>query len=179
MRWNKAGVISVLLISLFLLSCAPSPGPTKGIWDTILDLGSLEFLCKDRVRADECNFVGGLVSLMRILIGILIFALLYLGASAIPGLSNNRNIAITVCLILSVMSVIFIPTEVLVAIGASYSTLISVMLVAAPIVAGLLLFRAIPGDSSGGIVARIIILFLLIYALYLIKHYAGGVATLV
>ncbi|HLD39829.1 MAG TPA: hypothetical protein VJB13_01685 [Candidatus Nanoarchaeia archaeon] len=179
MRWNKVGVIGVLVIFLFLVSCAPSPGPSKGVWDTILNIGSLEFLCRGGITASGCDFVGGLISLMRVLIGIVIFALLYMGASAVPGLSNNRNIAITVSLILAIISVIFIPSEVLVGIGAAYSLLFSVILIGAPIVGGLLLFRAIPGDSRGGIVARIIILCLLIWGLALLKHYAGGVATLV
>ena len=46
MRLNKVGVISLLLVSLLLVSCAPSPGPSEGIWDTILSIGSLGFLCE-------------------------------------------------------------------------------------------------------------------------------------
>src|SRR3989338_1919714 len=179
MRWNKVGVIGVLVIFLFLVSCAPSPGPSKGVWDTILNIGSLEFLCRGGITASVCDFVGGLVSLMRVLIGILVFALLYLGASAVPGLRENRNIAIVVCIILSLMTVIFIPTEVIVGIGAAYSTLLAAILIAAPIVGGMLLFRAIPGNSRGGIVLRIVILLLLVWILIAVKHYASGVATLV
>lgn len=181
MRWNKAGVISLLLVVLLLVSCTPDPGPSASdIWQTILQIGSLGFLCKDvpitifGVSFTVCNREEGLISLMRILIGILVFALLFMGTAAVPGLNQNRNISIAVAAILSVMSVIFIPESVLVGIGAAYSTLISVILIGAPIVGGLLLFRMIPGDSRFGLGVRIIILFLLIFVLTAVKNYAGG-----
>lgn len=185
MRFSKVGVVALLLVSLLLASCVPSAnnsGPPQGedIWDTIMQIGSLGFLCKDTpvsflgVGFTVCDREAGLIALMRILIGILVFALLYMGTAAVPGLQQSRNIAIAVSIILAIMSVIFIPNAVLIGIGSAYATIVAVLLIAAPIVGGLLLFRMIPGDSRGGIGMRIIILLLLIFVLTAVKNYSGG-----
>ena len=181
MRWNKVGIIGLLLV-LFLLAGLPHAmarseiGPSgQNIWDTILKIGSLGYLCNLTLPKTTCQTnENDLVALMRVLIGILTFALFYMGASAVPGLNEQKNIAITVSIILAIMSVIFIPSEVLIGIGAAYSTIVSVILIGAPIVGGLLLFRMVPGDSRGGIGMRIIILLLLIFVLTAVKNYAGG-----
>ncbi len=166
MRWNKAGVVSLLLVVLFLVSCTPDPGPSASdIWNTILNIGTLGFLGSGE---------EGLVSLMRILIVILVFALLYLAASIVPGLNQNRNISIAVAAILSIMSVIFIPSSVLIGVGAAYATLISVILIGAPIVGGLALFRMIPGETRGGIAVRCIVLLVLLAVLIAVKYHALG-----
>ena len=166
MRWNKAGVVSLLLVVLFLASCTPDPGPSASdIWDTILNIGTLGFLGSGE---------EGLVSLMRILIFILVFALLYLAASIVPGLNQNRNISIAVAAILSIISVIFIPSSVLIGVGAAYATLISVILIGAPIVGGLALFRMIPGETRGGIAVRCIVLLVLLAVLIAVKYHALG-----
>ena len=174
MRWKSAGVVSLLVVFLLVASCAPAPGPSTSIWDTVLQIGSLGFLCKSTFFGLGCDYEGGLVAFMRVLIGILIFALLYMAASAVPGLSANRNIAITVSIILALMSVIFIPSSVLVGIGAAYATILSVVLIGAPIAGGLLLFRMVSGDSRSGLAMRIVLLLLLIFVLTAVKNYAGG-----
>lgn len=166
MRWNKAGIIGLLLVVLFLVSCTPDPGPSASdIWDTILNIGTLGFLGSGE---------EGLVSLMRILIFILVFALLYMAASIVPGLNQNRNISIAVAAILSIISVIFIPSSVLIGVGAAYATLISVILIGAPIVGGLALFRMIPGETRGGIAVRCIVLLVLLAVLIAVKYHALG-----
>ncbi len=176
MRWTRVGIFSILLVLLLITSCAPAPGPSgPDIWDNILSIGSLGFLCeRGGVGVGLCDYENNLIALMRILIGILVFALLFMGASAVPGLNENRNIAVAVSLVLTIMSVIFIPQSVLVGIGAAYSTIISVILIGAPIVGGLVLFRMIPGDTRGGIGIRIVLLLLLIFVLTAVKNYAGG-----
>lgn len=166
MRWNKAGVIGLLLVVLLLVSCTPDPGPSASdIWDTILNIGTLGFLGSGE---------EGLVSLMRILIFILVFALLYMAASIVPGLNQNRNISIAVAAILSIISVIFIPASVLIGVGAAYATLVSVILIGAPIVGGLALFRMIPGETRGGIAVRCIVLLVLLVVLITVKYHALG-----
>ncbi|HLD80008.1 MAG TPA: hypothetical protein VJA18_05610 [Candidatus Nanoarchaeia archaeon] len=173
MQWKKVGVVVVLIISLFLVSCSTDPGPSAGqIWEKIVHIGTLGFLCKSGLFG-TCNYEDNLVAFMRILVGILVFALLYVGASAIPGLSENRNVSIAVCIILAIMSVIFIPGSVLAGIGAAYATLIASVLIGAPIVGGLLLFRMIPGDTKGGVLLRIVVLFILLAVLIGVKEQAS------
>jgi len=161
MRWTKVGVISLLLVSLLLASCSPEPGPSgQEIWNKILWVGSLGFLGEND---------HGLVSFMRILIFILMFALLFEG-SKVTGLS--RNIAIVVSAVIAIMSSLFIPASVLEAIGVTYATLISIIFIGVPIIGGLLVFRMIPGTSRGWIALRIVILAILLTILYSIQYYA-------
>ena len=176
MRWTKVGIFSLLLLVLLLIaSCTPAPGPSgPDIWDNVLKIGSLGYLCNFTSSPGCEPNENDLVALMRLLIGILVFALLYMGTSAVPGLNGNRNVSIAVSLVLTIMSVIFIPSSVLIGIGAAYSTILSVILIGAPIVGGLVLFRMIPGDTRGGIGLRIVLLLLLIFVLTAVKNYAGG-----
>ena len=162
MRCKKFAIVGILLLALFLVSCTPDPGPSAGqIWQKILWVGTLGFLGANN---------DGLVSFMRILVFILVFALFYLGASMVPGL--GRNIAIVVAAVLAIISVIFIPASVLVGVGAAYATLTSVILIGAPIVGGLVLFRMIPGETRAGIAVRCIVLLVLLAILIAVKSYA-------
>jgi len=167
MRLNKVGVISLLLVSLLLASCAPSPGPSEGIWETVLEIGSLGFL---NIGDAENN----IVAFVRILLGVLIFALLYMGASAVPGLKEQRNIAITVSIILAIISVIFIPASILVGIGSAYSTLFALVLLGAPIVAIFLLYRTL---NESSIVLKLGLLIILLLILIAVKTTSEGYLT--
>lgn len=163
MRCKKLAIVALLLLlALLVVSCSPNPGPSgKEIWQKILWFGSLGFLGS----TDD-----GLVSFMRILIFILVFALFFLGAGMIPGL--GRNTAIVIAAVLAIISVMFIPASVLVGVGAAYATLTSVVLIGAPIVGGLALFRMIPGDTRGGIAVRCIVLLVLLAILIAVKYHA-------
>ena len=164
MRWTKAGVISLLLVSLLLVNfvaASPYPSPETSVWDTILSIGSLGFLCeRSWFGVGSCNYEQNLVAFMRILIGILIFSLLYTGTRAVPGLKENRNIAITVSIILAIISVIFIPSSILIGIGAAYSTLFAVVILAVPIVAGFILYRSMSDENIWFKVAILVLLWL-------------------
>ncbi len=161
MQWKKAGVIVLILFSLFLVSCTPASGPSADdIWDKLLWFGTLGFLG---------NNEDSLVGFMRILIVILVFALLYEGVK-VTGISHNSGIA--VALVLAIMSGMFIPGAVLAGIGAAYATIISVIFIAAPIVGGLLAFRMIPADKPSYIILRIIVLLLLLMVLISVKSEA-------
>ncbi|MDP3698268.1 MAG: hypothetical protein Q8R47_01640 [Nanoarchaeota archaeon] len=175
MRLNKVGVISLLLISLLLASCAPAPGPSAGVWETILEIGSLGFLCeRGWFGLGPCNYENNLVALMRVLIGILVFALLYMGTSAVRGLKENRNIAITVSIILAIMSVIFIPDALLLAIGTAYATITLILLILLFLAPLILLFIIIPGDSRRNHLIRVFLLIALYLLLTGLKNTAGG-----
>lgn len=172
MRWNKVGVISILVLSLLLASCAPEPGPTQGAWDTILEIGSLGFLCDSTwFGLGPCDYEHDLVALMRVLLGILVFALLYMGTASVPGLKENRNISITVSIILAVIAVIFIPPSILRGIGSAYGTLVAVILLGAPILGIFLLYRTLDDQSVGVKIGLLVVLLLILSA---IKNFSGG-----
>lgn len=159
MRCKKLVVIGILLVFLLVASCTPETGPSgEEIWEKILWFGTLGFLG---------DYDGGMVGFMRILIFILVFGLIYTASGAVPGL--NRNVAIVVSLILSIMSVLFIPNSILIGVGAAYATIVSVILIGAPIVGGYLLFRAIPEEHR---LARITVLLLLLLVLIAVKYNA-------
>lgn len=167
MRCKKFAIIGILLIFLFVVSCTPNAGPSgEEIWEKILWFGTLGFLGSTE---------DGLVSFMRILVFILVFALFFLGASMVPGL--GRNTAIVIAAVLAIISVIFIPSSVLIGIGAAYATLTAVVLIGAPIVGGLALFRMIPGETRGGIAIRCIVLLVLLAVLIAVKYHSLGLMT--
>ena len=163
MRCKKLAIIGILLVFLLVVSCTPEPGPSaEDIWQKVLWFGTLGFVG---------DYDGGMVGFMRILIFILVFGLLYTVAGVVPGLNQNRNLAIAVALILSIISILFIPDAILIGVGAAYATIVSVILIGAPIVGGYLLFRAIPEDNK---LARIFVLLVLLFVLIAVKSHATG-----
>lgn len=182
MRWTKVGVVSLLLISLLLASCVPdskNAAPSDlDIWGTILNIGSLGFLC-DNPGVEvfgysffrKCNTEANLVALMRVLIGILTFALLYMGTSAVPGLNQNRNVSIAVSIILAIMSVIFIPNSVLLGIGAAYGSLVAIIMIGAPVLGGFLLYRSMSDQHWA---FKVLVLVTILGILTLVKNLVSG-----
>ena len=172
MRWTKVGVISLLLVSLLLVNFVTASPPETSAWDTILEVGSLGFLCeRGWFGLGSCDYENNLVALMRVLIGILTFALFYMGATQVPGLKEQRNIAITVSIILAIISVIFIPNAILKGIGAAYATLVAVIMIGAPVAGGFILYRSM---SDQHWVVKVIVLVILLIILTLVKAAAGG-----
>ncbi len=171
----KVGVVALLLVSLLLASCAPEPGPDESVWETILNIGSLGFLCeRGWFGFGPCEYEDNLVALMRVLIGILTFALFYMAASAVPGLREQRNIAITVSIILAIISVIFIPNSIFLGIGAAYGTLVAVIMIGAPIAGGFILYRSM---SDSHWVVKVVVLVILFLILTAVKSFATGVLS--
>jgi len=183
MRWNKVAVVGILLVSLLLAGCpfdSGSAGPPSdvNIWQTVLKIGSLGFLCNFS-KSPTCQAGDNdLVALMRILIGILTFALFYMAASAVPGLRDQRNIAVVVSIILAIMSVIFIPASVLIGIGSAYGALVAIVMIGAPTVGGFLLYRALSDQHWFFKVAVLGIILLLLTAVkYFAIDISGGIFT--
>ena len=161
MNWQKRGlqIGLIVVLSLLVVSCAQGQQLTlKDIWDAILSIGKLEFL----------GFAGenALVAFMRIMIGILVFALLFEGSRAV-GLA--RNIGTVVALVLSIISVIFIPGSILAGIGGAYATLIAFVLIGVPVVGGFYVLIRIPSTSRGWIALKMVIIVLLIWILSAVK----------
>ncbi len=139
MRWSKFSLvvlISTLLTPVFAHASISSI--LSGAFDTIISIGSLSFL----------GFPGGdnITSFLRILMFILTFTIYFAGLTAANGFLRifTKNIAIVISVILAIISTIFIPPAVLIASGAAFGTLISVLLLAAPILAILAIIFLLP-----------------------------------
>jgi len=137
-----------------------------------LSIGSLGYLC-DFASGPQCR-ESDLVALMRVLIGILTFSLFYMGASAVPGLREQRNIAITVSLVLAIISVIFIPPSIFIGIGAAYATLVAAVIIGAPVLGGLILYRAMSDQHWLVKVFVLVLLFLLLTAVKKFALFVSG-----
>ena len=165
-------IVLLLLASLFLVSCAEGEEISlKGIFDSIVSLGRLDFIFGD------ASVMGGnsLVGFMRVMVVILVFAVLYAGLSLVPGIGQNRNITITISLILSIISVIFIPAEVMARIGTAYGTLASLLLIGVPVAAGGAALYFIPSTNRWLIAGKMVIIILMIWLLRVIVHHAQQV----
>ena len=115
-------VVFLLLLVLMLGSCDNNTQTQGGLsWNSIVsileDVGTLRFLG----MGDSTPQYAPLFGLLRLLVGILVFALLFEG-SRVVGLS--RNVSITICIILAILSVVLIPTTILVTISSSYGFIV-------------------------------------------------------
>ncbi len=98
----------------------------------ILGIGSLTFLLGD--SADN-----KLIGFVRIAMGVIVFSLLYLGLSLIPGMS--KNISITIGIVLAIITSVFMPGSVLAMFGETYAATFAFILIGAPLFGiGALLF---------------------------------------
>lgn len=111
------------------------------LWHDILYIGGLGFL----------NLPGSndIVLFLRFSIGILVFTIMFalgvfLGSDKIQFL--KRNHAIVIAAVIALITTIFIPTPVLIAISASFGTLVSFLLLAAPLVALIMIIAFLPDE---------------------------------
>ncbi|MAG60328.1 hypothetical protein CL619_00935 [archaeon] len=139
MRWSKFSLV-VLISSLLtpIFAYASVSSIISNVFDTIISIGSLSFL----------GFPGGddITSFLRILIFILTFTIYFTVLTAANGFLKifQRNIAIVIALILSIITTIFIPSTVMIASGTALGTLVSVALLAAPLLGILALIFFLP-----------------------------------
>ncbi len=136
------------------------------IWQTIMGIGSLQFLFGDNAEGQLCGF-------LRIIMAILIFTLLYMGLSLIPGLTKGT--AITIAIILSIVSAIFMPCPVLLAWGTTYATIVAFFVVFGPVLAGgmLLLGTATPNRTIAFL--KLVIVLILMWLVGVIGTWAGTI----
>jgi hypothetical protein len=139
----KKGMIILsllLLLSMLLSGCGTGAsaggGGTGGSAPPVMDIFSkiitLEYLSEWGITAGPINPVEGFT---RLLIIILLFSLFFFGSMKLP---FGKPIAITISLVLAIMTGIFIPGTLLLTIAATYGAVFSALLLAIPIV--LLLF---------------------------------------
>tara|TARA_Y100000310_G_scaffold330279_1_gene401654 strand:- start:903 stop:1451 length:549 start_codon:yes stop_codon:yes gene_type:complete len=167
MNLLKRGALTAFVLSLvlFITSCGGGGGgglTAMQVWKQILWVGKLGFL--------GITGENALTGFMRLMIFILVFAIFFELANLTGFL--NRNIAIVIALIISIISAVFMPGAVLIGIGSTYSTLVALVLIGAPVLAGFYALYRIPATGAG-LVARIIILLILLWILLAVKAYAA------
>ncbi|MBI2582042.1 hypothetical protein HYV87_02870 [Candidatus Woesearchaeota archaeon] len=170
-----------MLLSLLSIP-AVQAGPFEilgNVWGTILSqFGGLGFLGG-----------SGLAPFTRILIGFLVFAVLFAVMSALgkggekPFSFFNKTQGALVAAILAIISAIFLPVNVILAVGAGWSTAVALLLIGGPVVGlGFLLWK-LPNilgkekDTKGTVVMKLIITLILFWVLGAMRIEVFGVGA--
>lgn len=170
-----------LIISLISIPSVFANSMIGRVWDRILDFGALSFL--DSGMA--------VVSFVRILIGILTFTIFFAILTTLAkgkGKSLgflNRSQAMVVAGIMGIITAIFSPAEVLLAIGAGWATAIALVLIGAPVIGVGYLLMTWPGkddngnskEDKGTLFIKIIGCLLLLWILNAMKYHIGVIGS--
>lgn len=140
----------------------------QNVWMRILSIGSLSFL--------GISDGSILLAFLRLLIFILVFALFY---GVFHFLQNTfgfltPRIVLVLSLIISIISIIFIPPQVLLAVGGTWGTLVSLILIGGPIVGMGLLLHYIPNNRFSYLVLKFFLCLLLFWIITVVKSHIGG-----
>ncbi len=153
-------ILFFLLLLTIPLVHADIGDTVKNVWESVLSVGSLGFL---GVTPDTA-----VVAFTRILLVIFVFAILFgvlsgFGGSAGPLSFLSRGQAGVVAGIIAIMTGIFFPPSVILAIGTEWATLVSLILLGAPILALSFLLWTIPKDSCAWRFLRLVVGLLLFW----------------
>ena len=158
---------SFFLLTLLGLVSGCTATTTNNVWNTILKIGGLQGLQGAAAEAPVASF-------MRILVFILVFALLYGGLRVLIAQYIGQNITMVVAVVLSIMSVILMPGEVLLGIAGAYSVFIAFLLIGSLLfLVGFILYIT-PTTHWMWRVLRFVLVLLLIGLVYWINKQAVG-----
>ncbi len=167
-------IILILLLSLVGgMALAQSPSPSldeDSIFNKILWVGSLTFLFGE---SPDNEFIG----FLRILMVVLVFTLIYLGLSMIPGLT--RGVAITIGIVLSILVGVFFPKEILLAWGTTYATIFAFIIVFGPVVAVAAAFLMSPTPNRWWAALKLLGIGILWWLVYQIGTWAARIGSAV
>tara|TARA_Y100000310_G_C20667471_1_gene808406 strand:- start:1672 stop:2196 length:525 start_codon:yes stop_codon:yes gene_type:complete len=148
-------------------------GTLDNVWNKILDFGRLDFLGISD---------GSLVTAFtRILIGIMLFTIFFASLSTFVGgrIGMNRGQSGVVAAILAIISAIFMPANVLLAVGAGWATAISLILVGGPVLGiGYVLWNLdkwleLESDTRGSVMFKLALCLILFWILSAMKYHVG------
>lgn len=160
-RLNLFGILC-LLFGAFSAQFALAAEP----WDTIKDIVTLKFMTNLGFQSTLDPFEG----FIRFMLLILLFTIFFKLAEMIK---LGRGAAFVIALFISLISAIFIPGSVLVAAAASYSTLVALVILGAPIL--LLVMTYIFLKEHHWI--RVFVMVVLIYILYQMQSHIKDIST--
>lgn len=168
MEYKKNFLIGLLVsLSAFLVSCTTGTGSLfNDIIGTVIGIGRLEFL-----GMGGESIISGF---MRVAILIIVFALLY---EVIGFTGISRNVRIAISGVLSVISAVFMPGSILVAIGGAYATAVAFVLLGALVFGGGYALYRIPATGAGARVLRLVIIVVLIWILIMVKSHAASLLS--
>ena len=165
------GVLSLLSIPFV----AAEESMLQGVWHTFLSAGNLSFL-----GLSDGSIV---VAFTRLLIWIFVFTIFFAVITQFGGRTGtaigflNRGQAMVVAFVMATITAIFIPAQVLLATGAGWATIVSLVLVGGPIVGiGFMIFRIpglMPASPRGAIFLQFLLSVLLLWILMVMKYHVG------
>jgi hypothetical protein len=186
----------ILLSTLLAMPVALADlGIISRVWDKIMYIGDLSYFFSN---------AGAVVALTRLLLGIVVFTLFFAvftvvlprkagtAGTTTTGVSIdylNKNQAGIISAVLAIMVMIFIPAEVILAVGTGWATLVSLLLVGAPVVAiGILIWKidailgvevkdkegkAFKKETKGTILIKLVLCLVLLWILTAMRYHVG------
>ncbi len=168
---NKWLMCSLLLLLTIPFAAAGFMDTVGSVWQKILSVGSLNFLG-----------VSGVLPLTRILIGVFVFTVVFATITVLGGQARNqtpfnlfnRAQAMVVAAVIAIITVIFLPAEVLLATGTGWATAVALLLIGGPIVGlGYLLVTYPEGEETKGtVLIKLVLCMLLFWILSAMKNAA-------
>ena len=160
-RW-LVGLVSSLLAMPFVH--ASLNGRIRGVFNSVVEIGSLNFL--------------GVPNGSMLLVFTIMFALsTFLGGNGKQLQFLKRNHAIVISACIALITMIFLPVQVLLAAGGSLGVAVGMALVAGPIVGIILVILAIPGkgkeEERGDIFIKLILCMILFWMLTAMNYHVG------
>ncbi|MAF99230.1 MAG: hypothetical protein CMH61_01325 [Nanoarchaeota archaeon] len=157
------------IIFLFLLTIPFALANVfDNVWRRIISFGNLSFL-----GFSDASIVAGF---LRLLIGLLIFTVFF---AVLTGAKQfklfNRGQAGIVAAILAIVTAIFMPTGILLGIGAGYGTAISLLLIGLPVAAVFYALFTLPGEPCFWLFIKFVLLTILLWVLSAIKYHIGRI----
>jgi hypothetical protein len=181
-RWPIGIVSSIITLMLALpLVQANLGGSIRNIFTLVVEIGSLSFL----------GVPNGSLLLMfvRFLVGILVFTIFFALSTFLSGKDKDgkgrqleflkRNHAIVISGIIALITMVFLPVEVLLAAGGSLAILIAFLLIGGPLVAIILAILNIPPSGThedrGHIFIKLFLCCVLFWVLTAMNYHIGVV----
>lgn len=178
---KKTWLVSAAL-SLPFVAAVDIVGTLKGAFNSILGIGSLDFV--------GVSGGDGVVALTRILIWILMFTVFFATITALGGASKatgsakgiavfgfmSRTQAGAVAAVIATIAAIFLPPDVLLATGTGWATAVALLLIGGPIVGLAYMLYTIPGkgqDTKTTVFVKLILCLLLYWILSAMRGYVG------
>lgn len=156
------GIMSILMLpSVFALDY----GPLTDIMQLVFDVGSFVWVT---------DYVSATKFAIFVVMFAVIYGVLHSGFVAKTGILNNKKVSVVIAFALAALSVIFLPNNVAVEIGTTYSAITAVLLAGLP--AGLLLWFGVKltsGDKVNPLVKHSVRLLVILGVISLLSGIGG------